>query len=126
MIVNVAPDAPLGTRDVTIVSSNYGHTVCVACITVDAAPSFASIAPESLAPGDAHVTLTLTGAGFQPGMQVRFSQIGVHVESVHVDSDTSATVTVSVSALAHPDSSTIVLTNPDHGTSKTIGVLSVS
>ena len=108
----------------TIVNSTYRHTVCVACITVDAAPRFASIAPDSLAPGDAHVTLT--GAGFQPGMQVWFSQIGVHVESVHVDSDTSATATVSVSALAHPDSSTIVLTNPDHGTSKTIGVLSVS
>ena len=126
VLVNVAPNAPLGPRDVRIVNYSYGHTVCVACVTVDAAPRFSSISPDTLAPGDAHVALTLTGTGFQQYLQLRFSQRGVHIESVDVVSDTSATVTVSVVPTAHPDSSTITLTNPDHGTSKTIGVLSVS
>jgi len=125
VIVNVSRNAPPGPRDVTIENFNYGHTVCIACVTITPAPRLQSVQPSTIEHGASHVVISLTGSGFQPGMVVRSSQLRVHIESIDVTSDTTATMTVSVDSLALHKASNLILTNPDHGTSKAVFALQV-
>lgn len=115
LAVNVDRDAPTGTRDIAIVNANYGHTICVACLTVDPGPTVANVSPASLDAGSDGAPITITGSGFQSGLNVQFSISSVRVESIDVVSSTELTVTVNISATARNNTANLTITNPDHG-----------
>jgi hypothetical protein len=118
--VDIAGNAPLGARDVTITNPDGGTVVMTSAVTVTARPTITSLSPNSKGRGTSAQNITLTGTGFGGsngtfGGSVSFSGNGINVISVTRNSSTSLTVRVSVSSGASTGFRGVTVTNPDQG-----------
>jgi hypothetical protein len=111
--VTLAPNAVVGVRDVSVVSS-AGVAVCAGCFRVTGV-SVAGVLPSSTPRDDLDHTVTVGGDGFVPAAMVDFGR-GVTVRSVTFVDTTSLAVVVKVSDHASVGSRIVRVTNPD-GTS---------
>ena len=118
-VISVSSTATRGPRDVVVTNPDGGSTTCHGCFLVTAAPvATASPTPVAGIQG-ALQFLTVTGSGFQSGLRAAFGN-GVSVVGTTVPSGTGgtvATVRIRIAATAGLGPRTLVLTNPDGGTS---------
>src|SRR4029077_18822500 len=90
--------ATLGTSDVRVTNLS-GTGVCTACFTVTAAnPSGISPSPNQAGQSATGVAVTITGAHFQSGATVAFSNSGITIDSTHFISSGEIDVVIHVSA----------------------------
>ncbi|MEX2555257.1 MAG: hypothetical protein WEB06_06465 [Actinomycetota bacterium] len=114
--ITISGAAATGLRDVTVTNPDGGKKTCVACFTVNAAPTVTDVTPDNLGQGAADQDLTVTGTGFQDGATVSFSGTGIDVDEVTFVNATTLTVNVNVSGTATPGARDVTITNPDAGT----------
>ncbi|MHB8233067.1 MAG: choice-of-anchor Q domain-containing protein [Solirubrobacteraceae bacterium] len=97
--VSVPAGTAPGSYTVTLATRDGLTASCMACLTVIAAPSIGSIAPEKLTRGQ-KATFTIAGSGFSADAALA-GPSGVHFTNVVVAGDgTAITASVSVSASA--------------------------
>jgi hypothetical protein len=119
----VAANAHTGAGNVTVTTPG-GSSTCTSCLTVDAAPTISGVSAP-LAPG-ATTTITVTGTGFQSGLQVTTDIAGATVGSITSQTATSFKVPITVPGGTPAGSNyTLTVTNPDGGTA-TYTALTVS
>jgi trimeric autotransporter adhesin len=126
VVVAVDQSAAAGPQTVRVVNPDSGAAECAGCLVVVADPSVASATPAALARGAVAQSVTIRGAGFQPGATVRFSGAGVTVGAATVVDETTITVPVSVTASSAPGARDIVVANPDTGTATCGGCFTVN
>jgi hypothetical protein len=86
---------------------------------IGSAPSGISVSPSSLGQGAASKTLVITGNNIKNGATVGFSGSGITIISTtFISSNSSLSVTISVSSFASNGNRILTVTNPD-GTSST-------
>ncbi len=113
--VSVDPAAAAGARDMTVTNPDGGTVTAPTVLTINAAPTLASLTPSAIAQGKSHQGLVLTGTAFQATPGVAISGTGVTVESVTRTSDTALALVVSVADVAGPGLRAVTVTNPDGG-----------
>ncbi len=70
LVLAVATDAGVGARDVVVSAPGQSDATCRACLTVTAAPTVATVAPNQLGRGATNQTVVLSGSGFIASTQV--------------------------------------------------------
>jgi len=75
LLVDVSPSALTGAGNVTVTNPDAGSGSCVACFTVNAAPTIVSSSPSSAA-NTAPITLTLTGTNYEATGTAKLSKTG--------------------------------------------------
>lgn len=113
----VAANAAVGTRDVTVTTSN-GAVTCIGCFTVGAAPTITTVSPTSIANSGTTATVTITGTNFVSGATVSSSNSNFAIVSgttVFVSS-TQIKVNIKNNTANNGNSNTsLTVTNPDAG-----------
>lgn len=100
-----------GSYGMTVVNPDGGRTKPPVTLTVTPAPTITSIGPSTVRTGTA-TPVTITGTGFQSGVQVGMTNGSV--ASATFVSSTSVTAVLTPTA-PYAGSSTLTLTNPDGG-----------
>ncbi|MFY9586568.1 MAG: hypothetical protein WAT66_03820 [Actinomycetota bacterium] len=113
--VDVASDAALGTRDLTVTNPDAGNVTCTACLTINLSPAITSASPDHLGRGAASKVVSLTGTGFVAASDVDISGTGVTVNNVAFVDASHLHVTMTVSDAATLGDRTFTVTNPDGG-----------
>jgi hypothetical protein len=129
VVVDIASDATLGARDVTVANTGdpSNTTTFAGKFTVTAAPTITTVAPATVGQGGV-VDGTITGTLFQEGATVSVSGTGV-TAAVKDDPAVTATsipvtFTVGESAATGPRDVTVV--NADGGRATKVGVLEIT
>jgi len=135
LTVDVDQAAPTGKVPFSVTNGDGGATDYTggangtSVFTVNAAPVLQSVSPPSVALGATNQTLTLNGTGFTSSMKIAPTNQNSGVQftnlSVPNGSTTQATVQVTVANNAPTGPIAITLSNPDAGTSNSIGKLSI-
>jgi hypothetical protein len=110
--VKIGATTPTGAGDVTI-TTDGGPGTCTGCLTVDPAPKVTSVSP-SPAHG-ASTELTVTGTGFQSGIQITSNIPGATFGSITGQTATTFMVQITIPATTAPGSYKITVINPDGG-----------
>ena len=118
-VIRVDPEAVAGPRDLTILNPPPGGGTALAGravqITGNPIPAVTSVTPSIGYQGE-RLTLGLRGSGFIPQVtNAVFSGTGIHVDSVFVDSTSSARILISIQPDAVIGVRDLVLTNPSPG-----------
>ncbi len=113
--VVVDPAALVGMRDVTVTNADAGSVICFGCFTVNAAPTIATISPDSRAAGAPHQSITVTGSGFQPGVKALIPGGGVTVNSTTLNDPNTLTLDITVGGGAAAGPRNLTVTNLDGG-----------
>jgi len=108
--VNTAAATPLGAANVTITTSG-GAGTCVGCLTVDAAPKVAKIAPVPA--HGASTVLTITGTGLQAGLVVSSTVPGATFGAVTGQTATTFQVQITIPPTTVAGTYNFVVVNPD-------------
>jgi hypothetical protein len=119
--VTVPAGTALGAYTVTITNPDHSTATCTTCFAVIAAPTLASIAPPSAAPGTT-TSVTLTGSGYTSGATVK-GPSGVTFTNVTVVNSTTITATMKITATA-PTGNSLAVTvanNAAGGYGKAVG-----
>lgn len=123
--LTVAAAATPGPRTITVTNTDSQSASCVDCLTVNAAPTTTSIAPDTFIQG-ASGPVTITGTAYAATPTVTASGTGVTFSDVVRVSATQLTATITVAAGATVGSRTLTVTNPDGGTSTCTGCLTIT
>jgi hypothetical protein len=115
LTVTVTSGAATGARDITVTNPDGGVVTKSGAFTVNAAPTFSSISPSSVARGQSNLAVTINGSGFQSTPTVTVSGTGVTVTSVNRTSATQLTAQLSATSGATSGPRNLVITNPDKG-----------
>lgn len=113
--VVVGPAALVGTRDVTVTNADGGSVTCFGCFSVNAAPTIATISPDSRAAGATQQSITVTGSGFQTGVTALIPGGGVTVNSTTLNDPNTLTLVVTVGGGATAGPRNVTVTNLDGG-----------
>jgi hypothetical protein len=128
--LSAAANATAGARNIVVTDPITGLSgSCTGCMTIDPAPSPVSVSPGSLQTGASGVTVTVNGAGFQPGT-TKLTLTGpstlVKAKSVTYVSGTQLTVKLSVGSGAALGSYTVKIVNPDGGVGRCTACFTVT
>jgi hypothetical protein len=115
LIVSVASNAALGTRDLTVTNPGGASVTSGGAFTVTSAPVVSSISPNQVGQGATNFTSVVTGSNFAVGSTVTVSGTGVTVNSANRTSATSLTMSLTVSATAALGLRDVTVINPDGG-----------
>ena len=125
-VIDVAPDAPIGVREVTVTNPDLGTTTCEACFEVNAAPTITTVSPGGARPGSSDLVVTITGADFQDGASVAFAGSGITVDEVTFVATDELRAQIDIALGAATDGRDVRVTNPDHGTASCAGCFVVA
>lgn len=114
--LSIDEESQTGIAKVVVVNPDSGRVELTDGLTVPAGPKVTSISPNRLGAGAIDTSLVIIGTGFKPGATVTFTNPGVHVKSVSVDSATQLTVIADVDADAALGGGGFTVMNPDYGT----------
>jgi len=109
--VSVAPDAPVGARDVVVTNADGGTSTCVGCFTVAAPPTITSVSPTTVKRGAAAVTMTVTGTGFENTLKWTVDGAGVTISAPTYVSPTTYTIAVRATTAATLTARTLTATS---------------
>ena len=114
--VAVDPGAAIGgSHDVVVTNLDGGAATCVACFSVNPAPTITSVSPSTVRRGTSRA-LTITGTGFQSNIVLALSPAaGVTLKNIVVVSPTTITCTITVAANTLVGNRTLTVTNRDGG-----------
>jgi hypothetical protein len=126
--IDVAPSAPIGTRDVTVAnpSTDHGTSTCAGCFTINASPDLTSAAPNQLGDGATSQVVALHGTGFQNGATVSINLTGVTIDNVAFVDATQLNVTMTVGGAAPTGARTLTVNNPDGGSASCSSCFSIT
>ena len=110
--ITAGANATAGGHTVTVVNSDGGTATCANCLTVVALPRVTSLTPASRPVGVSHVSVTVTGSGFQSGVAVKWSGTGITLNSLTRNSATSLTLNVTVASNATIGARDVTVTTP--------------
>ena len=122
--VDVAADALIGPRDVSITFEDGTRVQGPGILDVIAAPRIVQAAPPTLALGAVGVEVALLGEGLDPA-EVSVDGLGVEVMDLRADGPQRAVVVLSVWQDAEPGPRTLRLTNNDGGRTVAADLLTV-
>lgn len=124
---DIAKDATIGLRDVTVTNPGTGGQSVTkpAGFTVNLGPTIGALAPPQSMQGSTNVDLALSGAGFVPGTRAWFSGTGVKVNRVTYASPTLIMLNVSISETAAATARDLTVINPDGGSDTRTGAFTV-
>lgn len=124
--LSVGGSAPLGVRDVTVTNPDGAALTCGGCFTVSAKPTVASVTPSRRSLGLAHIPLTVSGTGFQPGATASFGGAGgVTIHRVDVVDATTMVLDVSTGG-GGPGGRPLTVVNPDGGRATKAAAITIS
>jgi peptidoglycan/xylan/chitin deacetylase (PgdA/CDA1 family) len=123
--VNIASDATVGSRDITVTQPDGGQGTCQACFSVNAGPTVTSVSPSTLRRSTT-VTVTITGTTLIKGAKVTVSGTGVTVGTTTWQSATSMTAVLRATATAPTGARSLTVTNPDGGVSTLANAFTVT
>jgi peptidoglycan/xylan/chitin deacetylase (PgdA/CDA1 family) len=124
--VSVAPDAPVGARDVVVTNADGGTSTCVGCFTVAAPPTITSVTPATVKRGAAAVTMTVTGTGFENTLKWTVDGTGVTLGAPTFVSPTTYTMTVRAASTATLTAHTLTGTSTaTRGTASLLNAITV-
>lgn len=109
-------DVEGGDVRVLVYNPDGGSAESASFLTVVPGPKVSAISPNHLGAGARDAALVVTGSNFASGASVTFTNPGVQVKSVTVDSPTQLTVLVDVDSEAAPGGGGLTVMNPDRGT----------
>ncbi len=112
VVVNVAPDAAPGTRDVVVTNPDAGRGSIAAGLTINEGPRPTGMSPSTLKPGDA-VDVVISGTGFTDGSLPSAS--GVTFEDVALADDGTLTAKATVADGAVKGARNLNVLNDDGG-----------
>jgi hypothetical protein len=112
--VSVASDANLGSGNATVTVPGSGSATCAGCFTVNPGPTLTSIAPSTVARGQA-VPIDIVGTTFNTGVTVTISGTGVTVGPVTRIDATHLRVTLTAASTAPVGPRAITVMNTDAG-----------
>jgi hypothetical protein len=112
--VSVASNANLGPGDVTVTVPGSGTAQCASCFTVNPGPTISSVAPSTVARGQA-VPVDIVGSAFNAGVAVAISGTGVTVGAVTRIDATHLRVTLTAASTAPVGARALTVTNTDAG-----------
>jgi outer membrane protein assembly factor BamB len=109
----VSPSAATGIHKLRVTNPDGGVSGICSCLTVtsDPAPAFSSVSPGS-AGQQGTSTLTLTGTDFTSNSTLSFSASGIKLKSLHYNSPTSITATITASSTATLGPGNVTVTTP--------------
>ena len=113
--ITIAPDAPTGARDVTIINPDAGTSIATGAFTVNVGPTVQSLSPDNLGADTSNASVVVTGSGFAGEPTPVFSGDGITVHSVTRDSATQLTLVISIAEDAEQSLRDLTITNPDGG-----------
>ncbi|HKV88860.1 MAG TPA: tetratricopeptide repeat protein [Candidatus Dormibacteraeota bacterium] len=123
--ITVDPTAQLGPRDVTLTNPDGGTSTCAGCFTVISSPVITTATPNYAYYSQTN-SIKLTGAGLIAGATVTFPGSNMTVDKqTWVNSD-EIDINVTPSANTPPGYQTLVVSNPDGGTSQCTNCLYVT
>ncbi|MGA0893552.1 MAG: beta strand repeat-containing protein, partial [Ilumatobacteraceae bacterium] len=125
VVVSVAAGALTGARSLTVTNLDRGTATLATGLTVNAAPTVASLTPSTRSVGALNQSIVIAGTGFAAGATVAFSSASITVNSVVVNSATQITANVSVSSAAAIGAYDITVRNADGGGVTGVGALSL-
>ncbi|NQX02985.1 IPT/TIG domain-containing protein, partial [bacterium] len=114
--LTIAEDAKPGVARMVLINPDGGRTELADALTVTPGPKVTAISPNRLGAGALDAPLVIRGSNFATGATVTFTQPGVRVKSVSVDSSTQLTVIADVDGAAALGEGGFTVMNPDHGT----------
>jgi len=123
--LTVAGNAPVGSRNISVLEPGNVADTCSGCLTIDPGPTVSSATPNSVAAGE-NAAITVTGTNFQPGAKLSANVTGVTFSGTTTASSTQLTSTVTVSPTATPGAVKLTVTNPDGGRSAACACLTVT
>ncbi|HVL81144.1 MAG TPA: IPT/TIG domain-containing protein [Actinomycetota bacterium] len=126
VVVDLAPDAATGARNVTVRNADEQAATCNGCFTVSAAPTVTGVTPGQRARGQSNQSLSVSGTGFVGGAQVEFSGSGITVNSTTVNGDSSLTVNISIASDAPLGARNLTVVNGNGGRATCTGCFTVS
>ncbi|MDP9343953.1 MAG: hypothetical protein M3Q23_18050 [Actinomycetota bacterium] len=113
VVVQVASNATVGSRNVTVTNPDTTSASCVGCLTIDLAPNPTSAVPNTGARG-ATLNVDIFGSDFQAGARARFGpKITVNSTTFVNSGQLTANITILGTATTGPRS--VVVVNPDRG-----------
>ena len=112
--ITLDANAPTGARDVAVANTDGGAATRTGAFTVDPGPTVSSSSPSSRGQGASGQSIVIAGTGFASGTNVSFGA-GITVNSVHFDSASQMTATITVAAGATPGARDVIVTNTDGG-----------
>lgn len=112
--VSVASTASLGAANVTVTVPGSGATTCTGCFTVNPGPTVSSVAPSSVARGQA-VPVDIFGTTFNTGVTVTISAADVTAGPVTRIDATHLRVTLTAAGTAVVGPRSLTITNTDAG-----------
>jgi len=112
-VVQVASNAPVGARDVTVTNPDTTSASCTGCLTIDLGPAPTSTAPNTGARGNT-MNVDIFGSGFQVGAKARFGP-KITVNSTAFVSSGQLTANITILGTATTGARSIAVVNPDRG-----------
>lgn len=124
--ITAAPGASIGGHNVTVTNPDHGSYtttgdgtpgVAPFPLTINAGPLVTAVSPNSTSTSQTNMTVNLSGTGFDTnGMTAAFGPgSGITVNSVTVNSATSATLSINVSSSASGSYDVVVTNTADKG-----------
>ncbi len=111
-VLNIAANADLGARDVTVSTGTEVVTLPSGFTVTDGAPVLTQVNPNSGLQGQQNLSVTLTGQSthFSRGNSVASFGPGISIASVTVTTPTSATAVLNIAANAAPGARDVTIT----------------
>ncbi|MEY2444483.1 MAG: hypothetical protein QOE00_1063 [Ilumatobacteraceae bacterium] len=122
--LSINSNAQLGASDVTVTVPGNGSAACSSCFTVNPGPTISSVAPTTIARGQATV-VDILGSQFNTGATLILSGTGVTAGAVTRVDATHLRVTLTVASTAPTGPRSITVTNTDAGKTTATDVISV-
>ena len=123
--VSVASNASLGAADVTVTVPGSGAATCTGCFVVNPGPTVSSVAPSSVARGQA-VPVDIIGTTFNTGVTVTISTTDVTVGPVTRVDPTHLRVTLTAASTAVVGARSLTITNTDAGKVTVANVVTIT
>jgi hypothetical protein len=121
--VKATATAPIGTRDVTVITGGRSAT-CAGCLKINPAPVPASTAPSTGARGTT-LSVDVLGTHFRVGAKATFGS-GVTVNSTTFVNSRTLTANITISPGTTAGARTLKVMNPDKGTGSCVGCFTVT
>ncbi len=112
--ISIASNAQLGAGNVTVTVPGGASATCAGCFTVSPGPTITSVAPSTVARGQA-VAVDIVGTTFNTGVTVTISGTGVTVGPVTRIDATHLRVTLTAASTAPVGARAVTVTNTDAG-----------
>lgn len=116
VFLTIPEDSPATEITAHVTNPDGGVALQTGIVTIVSGPKVTAISPNHLGAGAVDATLVITGSGFSTGATVSFTNPGVRVKSVTVNSSTQITVVADVDGDVVPGGGGFTVMNPNHGT----------